>query len=90
MIPSKPVIMPKVALPVKSLAVSKKKSIAKLANTNCRARFFLKVPKNIAKVKKPHIKKYAAIAVSEGEFTPAKMEVLGRSIRNTRDHQKSP
>ena len=42
-----------------------KNSIAKLMNTNCSARFAFRVPKNIAKVNNPHMKKYAAIAAFE-------------------------
>ncbi len=49
-----------------------------------------KVPKNIAKVKNPHMKKYAAMAVSVGELIPDRNVVLGKSSRVTRDHQNSP
>jgi len=96
MTPSMPVRLLKVKFPnsvglfVKSLIVSMKKRIAKLMNTNCNARFFLSVPKNIANVNSPHMKKYAAIAVSVGAFNPVKSDVLGRTRRSTRDHQKSP
>ena len=79
-----------VGLPVSSLMVSMKNRIVKLMNTNCRARFALSVPKNIAKVNNPHMKKYAAIAVSVGALNPEKSALLGKTRRSTRDHQKSP
>jgi membrane-bound ClpP family serine protease len=44
--------------------------------TNCSARLALSVPKNIAKLKRPHIKKYAPMAVPVGVFIPAKIVVL--------------
>jgi hypothetical protein len=36
------------------------------------------------------MKKYAAIAVSVGALNPVNIEVLGKTRRSTRDHQKSP
>ena len=39
-------------------------------NTNCSARFAFRVPKNIAKVNMPHMKKYAAIDASVGAANP--------------------
>ncbi len=96
MMPSMPVRLPKVnspnsvGLPVKSLIVNMKNRIAKLMNTNCKARFVLSVPKNIVKVNNPHMKKYAAIAVSVGAVSPVNIELLGKTRRSTSDHQKSP
>ena len=49
----------------------------------------MSVPKNIANVNNPHMKKYAAIAVSFGASIPSKWK-LGRTSSVTRDHQKSP
>lgn len=63
MMPSMPVRLLKVkfpnsvGLPVKSLIVNMKNRIAKLMNTNCNARFFFSVPKNIDSVNSPHMKK---------------------------------
>jgi len=96
MTPSMPVRLLKVnvpnsvGLPVNSLIVNMKKRIAKLMNTNCKARFVLSVPKNITNVNSPHMRKYAAIAISVGALNPVNIEVLGRTRRSTRDHQKSP
>jgi hypothetical protein len=96
MTPSMPVIVLNVTvpnrtgLPVNSLIVNMKNSIAKLMNTNCKARLAFNVHKNIAKVKIPHIRKYAAIAVSVGALSPVKNVTLGRTRRMTRDHQKKP
>jgi membrane-bound ClpP family serine protease len=44
--------------------------------TNCSARLALSVPKNIAKLKRPHIKKHAPMAVPVGVLIPAKIVVL--------------
>lgn len=62
-IPSYPVIVAKSVFPVNTLVVGKKKSMARFINTNHAALFAFSVPKDIMKVNKPHIKKYAAIAV---------------------------
>jgi hypothetical protein len=67
-----------------------KNKIAKLPKTNCNARFVFKVPKNIANVNKPHIKKYAAKAVLDAAPMPVKIVVLGNKMSSTRDHQKNP
>jgi len=95
MIPSHPAIMPKSLLPVKSLAVNRKNSIAKLRKTNCRARFALKVPKNIENVNNPHMKKYAAMAVEDaacrGEIVEtSQISSFGSTNRSTNDHQNKP
>jgi hypothetical protein len=92
MTPSMPVIVLKVmvlngvGLLVNSLIVSMKNSITKLINTNCKALFTFRVPKNIPKVNSPHIKKYAAIEVSVGTLIPVKNVNLGRTRSSTRDH----
>ena len=63
MMPSMPVNVLKVIEPdmtgllVNSLIVNIKNSSDKLPKTNCSARLALSVPKNIAKVKIPHITK---------------------------------
>jgi len=90
MTPSIPVKVPNVALPVSSCAISMKNKMAKLPKTNCSARFVFKVPKNMANVNKPHMKKYAAKAVLDAAPMPLKIEVLGNKMSNTRDHQKNP
>ncbi len=68
--PSYPATVPILVLPVKSLAHKRKNSVAKLRKINCNARFTLRVPKNIARVNNPHMKKYAAIASFVGAATP--------------------
>lgn len=91
MMPSYPRNLPKFAFPVSSLAVNRKNSIAKLMNTNCSARLDFSVPKNIAKVNIPHMKKYAAIA--DWSFAPLIVNdgnSFGSRIRPTNDHQNSP
>lgn len=95
MMPSHPAIMPKSVLPVKSLAVNRKNSIAKLRKTNCRARFALRVPKNIENVNNPHMKKYAAMAVEDvacrGEVVEtSQISSFGNTNRSTNDHQNKP
>ena len=63
----------------------------KLPNTNCNARLAFNVPKNIAKVKMPHIKKYAAIEDAVGAAKPGDIQdSFGRQAEELRDHQKKP
>ena len=93
--PSYPAIMPIAVLPVKSLAVSMKNSIVKLRKMNCNARLTSKVPKNIAKVNSPHMKKYAAMAVVDvacrGEFVEtSQISNVGSTSKSTKDHQNKP
>jgi len=55
------------------LTVSRKNSIDRLIKINCSARFFLSAPKNIMKVKSPHMKKYAmnaSLLTSHGVVNP--------------------
>ena len=93
MIPTIPVIVLKVIDPdstglcVKSLIASMKNRSVKLENTNCNARLAFNVPKNIAKVKIPHIMKYAAVEGGEGALKPVN---FGRIKSKTRLHQKRP
>lgn len=77
-------------LPIKSRAVNKKNRTNRLPKTICSALFALRVPKNIAKVNSPHMKKYAAIAVSVGAEMPEKKDSLGKTNSATKDHQKRP
>ncbi len=51
---------------VNSLIANIKNSMDKLPNTNCKARLAFNVPKNMPKVKIPHIMKYAANEDEEG------------------------
>src|SRR5664279_2274856 len=92
MTPSIPVIvLNQTGLPSNSRVVSMKKSIAKLRKTNCNARFAFRVPKSIANVNMPHMKKYAAIEASLGAANPGTMKVIfGKTSNRTSDHQKKP
>ena len=89
--PSIPVIVCKSGFPVSFTAVSKKNRTVKLPKTNCTARLALNVPQNIKSVNIPHMKKYAAIAVSLGAVVAGDSNVkLGSSSKMTRDHQNNP
>ena len=57
---------------VNSLIASIKNSMNKLPNTNCNARLAFSVPKNMPKVKMPHIMKYAANEDVDGPAKPVK------------------
>jgi len=94
-IPSYPVSVAMVAFPVSSRIVRSKKRTARLANTNWRLLFVLRVPSSMQNVKSPHMKKYAAKACGVGPLigeAPAtlKNESLGKTKIATNDHQKSP
>ena len=96
MTPSMPVIVLKVTfpnsngLPVNSRIVSMKNRIARLRKTNCKARFVLRVPKNIENVFSNAIykimtgevmKEYQTRAVSKGGvYEPASGEVTHNNV----------
>ena len=96
MTPSMPVIVLNVTFPkrtgllVNSLVINMKNSIVKLPNTNCKARLAFNVPKNMAKVKIPHIRKYAANEDEDGPLNPLKNESFGKTKSITRLHQNKP
>jgi len=90
--PSIPAIISNVSgFPVSLTIVNRKNSTVKLLKTNCSERLVFSVPKNISRVNMPHMKKYAAIAVSVAAATAGdKIVTLGSSIRITRYHHNSP
>ena len=77
MTPSMPVNVLNVIDPVRtgllvnSRIANMKNSIVKLPKTNCNARLAFNVPKNMPKVKIPHIIKYAANEDVEGPLNPS-------------------
>ena len=69
------------------MQLGRKNSIARLMKTNCRALLAFNVPKNIIRVKSPHMNRYAAIPALSG----AKAGVsVGSRIRKTSDIQNKP
>ena len=87
MTPSIPAILVKSVLPNASAADNKKNSMDRLAKTNISPTLVLSVPKNIRRVKRPHINKYAAMDIDVGA---APKPTLGAIRRKTSDSQNNP
>ena len=82
-----PAIFVNITFPANCAIANIKNSIVRLMNTNCNARLTFSVPKNVARVKMPHIMKYDAIEAADGATNPV---IFGRTKSTTRLHQNKP